>query len=92
MIIVATATSKEMKASFGFADAPAVEQGESVEFTLNGRELLLTVTGVGLVNAAMAAGRLLGRPGLTGMVNLGIAGAYEEIGRASCRERVLRLL
>ena len=79
MIIVATATSKEMKAAFGFADAPSVEQGEAVEFTLNGRELLLTVTGVGLVNAAIAAGRLFRRPGLGGVVNLGIAGAYEVI-------------
>lgn len=87
MIIVATATSKEMKSAFAFADAPAVEQGEAVEFSLNGRELLLTVTGVGLVNAAMAAGRLLRRPGVKGLVNLGIAGAYDveefPIGRST---------
>jgi futalosine hydrolase len=74
MIIVATATAKEMKSAF--ASAPAVKQGEAVEFELNGHTLLLTVTGVGLINAAMVAGRLLDRPGVTGMVNLGIAGAY----------------
>jgi len=76
MILVATATSKEMKSAFG-SGAPTVEQGEIVEFELNGRKLLLTVTGVGLVNTAMAAGRLLDQPGLTGVVNLGIAGAYD---------------
>lgn len=76
MLIVATATSNEMKAALGFADAPVVEQGEAVEFEYGGYQLLLTVTGVGMVNAAMAAGRQLGRPGVTGVLNLGIAGAY----------------
>lgn len=77
MLLVATATANEMKAAFSFCDAPRVEQGETVEFELNGHKLLLTVTGVGLVNAALAAGRLLERPGLDGVVNLGIAGSYE---------------
>lgn len=77
MICVVTATSKEMKSAFGFAGAPAVAQGETVEFELNGRKLLLAVSGVGLVNTAMTAGRLLETEGLTGVVNLGIAGAYD---------------
>lgn len=78
MIIVATATAKEMQSAFGFAaDAPKLEHGETGEFELNGRQLLLAVTGVGLVNSAMAIGRLLGRPGVSGVVNLGIAGAYD---------------
>lgn len=77
MIIVATATAKEMQSAFGFAGAPAVEQGEAKEFELGGHSLLLAVTGVGLVNTAMAAGRLVNRPGVTGVVNLGIAGAYD---------------
>jgi len=77
MIIVATATAKEMKAALGFAQAPAVEQGEALEFSLGDHSLLLTVTGVGLVNSALAIGRFLGRPGVTGVVNLGIAGAYD---------------
>ena len=77
MIIVAAATSREMKSALGFAKAPVMEQGQAVEFELMGRSLLLTVTGVGLVNAAMAAGRLMELPGLTGVVNLGVAGAYQ---------------
>ncbi len=78
MLIVATATAKEMKAAFAFApDAPTVDHWETEEFELNGRKLLLTVTGVGLVNAAMATGRLVGRPGISGVLNLGIAGAYD---------------
>lgn len=77
MIVVTTATAKEMKAAFAFTDAPAVEQGQFKEFECNGRTLLLAVSGVGLVNAAMCAGSLLGRLDVTGMVNLGIAGAYD---------------
>jgi len=77
MLLVATATEKEMKAALGHAGIPAVEHGRPVEFELNGRKLLLAVTGVGLVNAALVAGQLLGRPGLTGVVNLGIAGSYD---------------
>lgn len=76
MILVVTATANEMKAAFGFAGVPKVEQGEAVEFELNGHKLLLAVTGVGLVNAALAIGPLLQTSGLTGVVNLGIAGAY----------------
>lgn len=76
MLIIATATDKEMDAALGFAGAPAVKQGEDVEFELNGRKLLLAVTGVGLVNAALTAGRLLGRPDVEGVVAFGIAGAY----------------
>lgn len=77
MLLVTTATTKEMKSAFGFADAPSVEQGEVVEFELNGRKLLLAVTGVGMVNSAMYAGRLLEKHAVTGVVNLGIAGAYD---------------
>jgi len=76
MLLVATATSNEMKAAFG-PDAPAVEQGQIVEYELGGRRLLLAVTGVGLVNTAMAAGRLLVRDDIKGVINLGIAGAHD---------------
>lgn len=76
MLIVATATDKEMNATLGFAGAPAVKQGEDREFELNGHRLLLTVTGVGLVNAALTAGRLLARPDIAGVLSFGIAGAY----------------
>lgn len=77
MILVVTATAKEMESAFGFAGAPSIKQGEEAEFELGGRRLLLGVSGVGLVNSAMAAGRLLGRPSVTGVLNLGIAGAYD---------------
>lgn len=76
MLLIVTATANEMKSAFG-PEAPAVEQGEAVEYELNGRRLLLAVTGVGLVNSAMAAGRLLERDDVSGVVNLGIAGSYD---------------
>ncbi|QGY39987.1 futalosine hydrolase [Pseudodesulfovibrio cashew] len=76
MIVFVTATAKEMRSAFG-GSAPAVEQGETREFSFRGRSLLLAVSGVGLVNAALAAGRLLDLPRVEGMVNVGIAGAYD---------------
>ncbi|BCS88508.1 futalosine hydrolase [Pseudodesulfovibrio sediminis] len=76
MILVVTATAKEMKSAF--PHAPRVEQGEAVEFVFQGKPLLLAVTGVGLINASMAAGRLLAREDISGVVNVGIAGAYNE--------------
>lgn len=75
MITVVTATANEMKAAF--PDAPAVEQGEAIKYEFNGQTLLLAVTGVGLVNTALAAGSLLGRDDVEGVVNLGIAGTYD---------------
>ncbi|QJB55540.1 futalosine hydrolase [Pseudodesulfovibrio sp. zrk46] len=77
MFLITTATTKEMKAAFGHAGAPVVEQREVKEFELNGHQLLLSVTGVGLVNTALAAGKLLDTPGLKGVLNMGIAGAYD---------------
>lgn len=77
MIIVVTATAKEMQAAFGTVGAPAVEPGGTAEFSFGGHDLLLAVSGVGLVNTALAAGRLLALPGVTGVVNLGIGGAYD---------------
>lgn len=76
MILVATATANEMKAAF--PDAPALEQGEAVEYEFQGHPLLLAVTGVGLVNTALAAGKLFGRKEFGGVVDLGIAGTYDD--------------
>jgi len=76
MITVVTATANEMKAAF--PGAPAVEQGEAIQYEFGGRALLLAVTGVGLVNTALAAGSLLGRDDVEGVVNLGIAGTYDD--------------
>ncbi|MBG0790698.1 MAG: futalosine hydrolase [Desulfovibrionaceae bacterium] len=75
MIAVVTATANEMRAAF--PDAPVPAQGQAVEYTFGGRGLLLAVTGVGVVNAALSAGRLLAGRTLEGAVNLGIAGAYD---------------
>lgn len=77
MILVVTATTKEMQAAFGFAGAPKVAQGETAEIEVGGKRLLLTVAGVGLVNTALTMGRLLERTDIKGVVNLGIAGAYD---------------
>ncbi|MEF2231346.1 MAG: futalosine hydrolase [Pseudodesulfovibrio sp.] len=76
MLIIAAATEKEMHAALGFAGDVEVRQGLDAEITVAGRRLLLCVTGVGLVNAALAAGRLLERPGVEGLIAVGIAGAY----------------
>ena len=76
MLIITAATEKEMHAALGFAGAPAVKQGKDAEISVAGRKLLLCVTGVGLVSAALAAGRVLERPGVEGMIAVGIAGAY----------------
>lgn len=75
MILVVTATPNEMKAAF--PAAPKVAQGETVEYEFNGRKLLLGVSGVGVVNTALCAGRWLSRDDVDGVVNLGIAGAYD---------------
>jgi futalosine hydrolase len=75
MIVVTTATVNEMKAAF--PDAPAVEQGEIVEYGFQRHDLLLAVTGVGVVNSALAVGRILSRPDVDGVVNFGIAGSYD---------------
>jgi len=76
MLIVTAATEKEMHAAFGFAGGPDARLGQDAEITVGGRKLLLCVTGVGLVSAALAAGRLLERPGVEGLITVGIAGAY----------------
>jgi futalosine hydrolase len=42
------------------------------------RTLLLVITGIGMVNAAMALGRLAARaPELAGVLNIGIAGSFD---------------
>ncbi|MFP5222963.1 MAG: futalosine hydrolase [Acidobacteriota bacterium] len=44
-----------------------------------GRDVLLVVTGVGPVNAALEMGAVLGRYGLSGALNLGLAGSFDLI-------------
>jgi futalosine hydrolase len=75
VLLVLTATANEMRAAF--PDAPAVGQGETAEHAAGGRTVLLGVTGVGLLNTALCAGRWLARPDVDGLVDLGIAGGYD---------------
>ncbi|MBC15909.1 Futalosine hydrolase [Pseudodesulfovibrio profundus] len=77
MIAVVTATAKEMKSALGHAGAPSLGQGDIVSFKLGERVVLLAVCGVGLLNAALLMGRLMERGDVTGVVNFGIAGAYD---------------
>jgi futalosine hydrolase len=75
VLLVLTATANEMRAAF--PEGPAVGQGETAEYAVGGRTVLLGVTGVGLINTALCAGQWLGRPDVTGVVDLGIAGGYD---------------
>ncbi|MGE4424021.1 MAG: futalosine hydrolase [Pseudodesulfovibrio sp.] len=79
MLLVLTATANEMRAAF--PAAPAVGQGETAGHVVGGRTVLLGVTGVGLLNTALCAGRWLDRPhdgeAVDGVVDLGIAGGYD---------------
>ena len=78
MIAIITATEKEMKSAMAFASGvPVVRQGEAASFAVQGRQLLLCVSGVGVINAALCAGRILARGDVRGVVNLGVAGAFD---------------
>ena len=89
MLLVMTATPNEMRAAF--PEAPGVVQGRTAKHAVGGRDLLLAVSGVGLVNTALMAGWLLGRLDIDGAVNLGIAGGYDltrtPMGGVCCAER-----
>jgi futalosine hydrolase len=75
VLLVLTATANEMRAAF--PEAPAVGQGETAEYEVGGRTVLLGVTGVGLLNTGLRAGQWLARPDVDGVVDLGIAGGYD---------------
>lgn len=78
MIVVAAATAKELTAAFGFlSEVPDLAEGREVPLRLNGFDLLLCVSGLGVVNAALCAGRALAREDVTGLVNLGLAGSFD---------------
>lgn len=77
-LAVAAATFKELKAALAFlGPLPEPGPGESLPFAARGLDLALCVTGVGLVNAALAAGRLLACAPLSGLVNIGVAGSSD---------------
>lgn len=77
-IALLTATVKEMRGALGFLqDPPQVEPGREEVFSLAGRELVLCVTGLGVVNGALALGRVLALPDIRGVVNMGVAGSFD---------------
>jgi Nucleoside phosphorylase len=77
-IALVAATAKEMRGALGFLrEPPEVEPGREKLFVLAGREIVPCVTGLGVVNAALALGRILSLPGIEGVVNLGVAGAFD---------------
>ncbi|MGE4291438.1 MAG: futalosine hydrolase [Desulfovibrio sp.] len=78
MLLFVTATEREMRSAFALQGAlPPLRQGAVELWCAAGRQAALLVTGVGLVNAALALGAASGLPGLTGVVNLGVAGAFD---------------
>lgn len=77
-LCLAVATAKEYKAALSGLGAPAAPAaGHWTSWRRRGRDLRLLVTGVGPVAAGIALGRLLGAERLAGVVNLGVAGAFD---------------
>ena len=82
---------KTLKASVADAKSHSVNGVEFVAGTLSGRKVVLFLSGVSMVNAAMNMQLALDRFDVTSIVVSGIAGGVDpslQIGRASCRERV----
>ncbi|MDR3640354.1 MAG: futalosine hydrolase [Humidesulfovibrio sp.] len=73
-VLVVAATGLELSAALGVrAD---LRQGEILETDVFGRRVLALATGIGVVNAALELGRAL-RPGISGVLNLGVAGSFD---------------
>ena len=103
-LLLVTATLQEMRAVLApLGGASDLAPLQPRVFRAGRQFHLLLITGVGPLNAAMALGRVMGSDlRVRGVVNFGIAGSFdcqtlpllrqvvaeEEIGRASCRERV----
>lgn len=90
-LILATATQKEMKAVLkGFNGRGRIgcqlpSPGQWVESPVNEHACLLTVTGVGPLNAAFTLGRILGEHfGVRGVINLGVAGSFDTAAHPLC--------
>jgi len=78
-IALVTATRKEMQAVLGGrVQGLALKVNNPEKFMWGSRPLTLLITGIGPVNAALALGHLLGgKPGLAGVLNVGIAGGFQ---------------
>lgn len=78
-IALVTATRKEMQAVLGGrTQGLALRVNHPEKFMWGPRPVILLITGIGPVNAALALGLLLGKkPGLAGVLNVGIAGSFQ---------------
>lgn len=77
-LCLAVATRKEYRAVLAPLGAPAVPaDGRTVAWRHRGRDMAVLLTGVGPVAAAATLGRLLGGGAIDGVLNLGLAGAYD---------------
>lgn len=87
MIVLVCATPMELKPVLGKGQTANAVPGQPFPARLpesfigvpkGRRDVLALVTGVGPVNAALAAGRTLAGHEISGMVNIGVAGTYDE--------------
>jgi futalosine hydrolase len=92
MLMLTAATHRELEAALRFSGPlPPLRQAVPESRCIAGRDCVLLLTGVGLVNAAWALGRAAQLPGLSGVVNLGVAGSFDPdrfpLGRAAVVRR-----
>ncbi len=74
-VLVAAATGLELCAALKCSTA--APQGQVFEASAFGRPVLALVTGIGVINAALALGRALERHAPAGVLNLGVAGSFD---------------
>lgn len=75
MLLLAAATKVELCAALGIE--AAAEQGAVFPCRAHGREALALVTGIGVVNSALALGRALAGHEIDGVLDFGVAGSFE---------------
>ncbi|MHC1702122.1 MAG: futalosine hydrolase [Humidesulfovibrio sp.] len=78
-ILAIAATARELSAALGVCPErlPEQPQGAVAPFTAYGRELLVCVSGLGVINAGLALGAALTRDDVEGVVCLGVAGSFD---------------
>lgn len=74
-LLVLCATAREMSSALGYEWVHG--QGVVLDTKAHGLDVLAGTTGVGVVNAALLAGRALDRGNVTGVVCLGVAGGFD---------------
>lgn len=74
-LLVVAATGLELSAALDLKTCGP--QGEVFRCVANGRPVLALVCGIGVVNAALALGRALGRVDIEGVLNFGVAGSFD---------------